>query len=75
MQLNNKSDEIVNNVSKTKNTARNRRVLVWLVILVVVAGVITYLIKPRPIVVDLHTVQKGSLMVSSKTHIQCAFIY
>lgn len=64
MQLKNKSEEIVNNVSKTKNTARNRRMLVWLVILALVAGAIAYLIKPRPIVVDLHTVQKGSLMVS-----------
>jgi HlyD family secretion protein len=44
--------------------ARRRRMFLWLFILVFVVSVLTYLLQPKAIVVDLHEVKKEALIVS-----------
>jgi len=58
-----KSDVSVKTNSK-KSTAGARRFLTWLVILAVVVSVLAYLLRPRPLITDMHEVQKQTLIVS-----------
>ena len=58
------SDDKTDKAKSNKNQARNRRLLLWLIVIVVLASILAYLIQPKAIVVDLHEVKKSSLIVS-----------
>ena len=63
MKLNENSDK---QTLKSKNTlsAGSRRIILWAVIIFLVGSVLTYLLQPKAIVVDLYEVKKDSLVVS-----------
>ncbi|NNM14848.1 MAG: HlyD family efflux transporter periplasmic adaptor subunit [Gammaproteobacteria bacterium] len=62
---NSQKDDATNkkNARQTANSAQRKRFVLWLIILLVVASVLAFLLRPQALEVDMHEIRPQSLLV------------
>lgn len=60
----NSENQSKNNAINNAHRAKRNRLILWAFIVLVVASVLAYLLRPQPIEVDMYTVKKNELVVS-----------